>query len=194
MIAGNPKHVVWLDDEYGTSYEYSLSPWRRTLERMANSGSIRLHLCSSLGRLRSIVEERIGEDQTQASAVSLLILDVMLNFEECETFELLGFPDEHLISLQAGAQIAGLIRGKRYDESKRAPWLVALRSTPLLLLSANPQAPSWVKQQVGASQMNGVKVVMKNLQRRRGDVELEPAPEFEEACVELSALPGGTKK
>jgi hypothetical protein len=185
-IAG--KNVIWLDDEWESPYQFALGPWKRSVEQRTSQAGIKLHCCSSLVMFSEAVRRcsRASPDD-RAPGISLLIVDVMLNFDSCPTFSDIGFPQENIIPLEAGAQVAGLIRSSQFDES-RPHWLASVRETPLLVLSASPQAPGWVNREVGRSRMNGVEIVLKNLVRRSDGFAMEPEPEFTDAFGRLLSL------
>lgn len=168
--------VIWLDDELGSEYEFALAPWKRALEQHLARAGARLVRCRNL---EAFVEasKKFGAVPASGNRVALLIIDVMLNFEGCETFELLGFAKEKLIPLEAGARVAGLIRSSQFD-AVRLPWLTELRETPMLILSASPQAPGWVRRNVGPSRMTNVEVVIKNLVRQSDGLAMQPAQDF----------------
>jgi hypothetical protein len=190
MRGREPMDVLWLDDEFETNYAFSLTPWKRVLDRHNSNGAIRLHTCASLERFKVLVEQRQHKNQRDVAAApfDLLILDVMLNYEVAKNYGLFGFPDETLIPLEAGAQIAGLIRGGKYDDRQRPPWLRCIKNTPMLLLSASPMAPNWVRQQVEPARMQGVVIVRKDLQLRSDGLAMDPTPEFEESVRRLVGI------
>lgn len=172
MSEPTQRSVVWLDDEFDSEYEFALAPWKRALEQHVGQLGAKLLRCPSL-------EEFVKTIQRCATSgtVMLLVIDVMLNFESNTTFEPLGFANERLIPLEAGARIAGLIRSSLFDRARPA-WLTGLRNTPMLILSASPQAPDWVKREVGPSRMNCVEVVLKDLTRRSDGLAMEAEQEF----------------
>jgi hypothetical protein len=186
MNKASVSSVLWLDDEFETRYAFSLAPWQRVLDKRVRAGQMKVQLCNTLGKFRNLVEDRIQQLGTADSPFELLIIDVMLNLEETDNYSEFGFPDEDLIHLEAGAQIAGLIRGSQHEDKLRPPWLKALATTPLLLLSASPMAPNWVRRQVGHSRMKGVEVILKDL-RRKPDV-VEPSEDFDAAVGRLVGL------
>lgn len=178
--------VLWLDDEFGTPYEPTLAPWRRVLDRRAKEEAIRLVTCGTLEGFKQRVEGRLPAHGNAEPPFRLLILDVMLNQEHQTDFALFGFPDERLVNLTAGTQIAGLIRSSRYDRQIRPAWLQSLRDTPLLLLSGSPNARSWAEEAIGPSKMRGVEVVLKALLRRNDGHAA--VPEFDGAICSLCGL------
>jgi hypothetical protein len=130
--------VLWFDDEFGTDREASLAPWRRAMQAEHDKGRLRFRTCSKLSELAELLRSGVADDGTRgASTYSLLILDVMLNFEQGENYEQLGFEEELVIKLDAGAQIAGLIRSSKFDDG-RPEWLSHYGNVPLMLLSSSP--------------------------------------------------------
>ena len=173
------RSVIWLDDELASDYEFALTPWSRALEHRVGQLGAKLLRCQSLEKFVETVQQC-----TQSGSVALLVIDVMLNFEANKTFEPLGFANERLIPLEAGARIAGLIRSSLFDHA-RPPWLTALRSTPMLILSASPRAPDWVTREVGPSRMDDVEVVLKDLTPQSDGQAMEPVQAFFEVLNRL---------
>ncbi|WP_144290008.1 hypothetical protein [Ideonella sp. A 288] len=174
------RDVIWLDDEHGSRYAFALAPWRRALEQNLGRYRARLLCCRTLDSFADQVKQGV-----ERKSIALLIIDVMLAYDEPQhDFSPLGFPDEALFPLEAGAQIAGLLRSSEFD-GKRPEWLAAACSTPLMMLSASPQTHSWVVRNVGASRMKGVAIVLKNLSRSSDGHTLVPAAEFVETLDQL---------
>lgn len=181
MTQRSAAHAIWLDDELDPAKGYSaaLAPWRRTLELRERQGNLKLHTCYTL--------ESFVQQVSASTTPGLIIIDVMLELVEHRNFATLGFPKERLIPMEAGAQIAGLIRSTKYPDAQRPSWMPLLQSVPMLLLSASPNALTWTRQHVGASKMKGIEVVLKHLRYHADDSRHEPTPQFGAAIDNLLA-------
>lgn len=182
-----PANVLWLDDEFGTERESGLTPWKRELNKAEKKGRLKVRPCGRLDDFARLLEAGAPHAGDTFRAFDLLIIDVMLNLEVQTNYEPLGFDEELVIQMEAGAQIAGLIRGSLFD-GQRPNWLAAYRHVPLLVLSSSPEAPRWVAKQVGSRRMESVRVVVKALQTRSDGQGVDASKAFLEAVDAL--LPG----
>ena len=185
-----PLAVLWLDDEFGTEREPRLSPWMRPLRALEGTGHVRLTTCNRIADFAVHLGSKIAtEECTILPRHQLLILDVMLTEDKVENFESLGFEEERMFPLDAGAQVAGLLRSSLF-EGERKPWLRAYCDVPLMLLSSSPTLRSLVTKKVGNGRMFKVELISKRIELdARGD-RVVADPDFEAALRrQLGLLP-----
>lgn len=176
----DPPQVLWLDDELGTERQSRLSPWLRPLQEMERLRQIRLTMCNNADDFaRNLGRDLPDSQMSTLPRFHLLIIDVMLTEEQDRTFSSMGFPDEQLHPLDAGAQIAGLLRNPTYGEPSR--WLAAYSEVPILLLSSSPALNSLVRRKIGRGGAMGIEIVSKRLQIADRDEGIRADPAFVDA-------------
>jgi hypothetical protein len=150
-----PIRILWHDDEIGGARESYVSPWLNWFTKEAPLLNVTVRKTSKLSELSSALKSEVLN-------FSLLIIDVMLKREPDQTFCALGFPNERVLRLDAGAQIAGLLRNELFDH-QRPPWLNSYKATPLLLLSSSPTLSELVKLYVEADRRENIVAISKSL-------------------------------
>jgi CheY-like chemotaxis protein len=185
--------VLWLDDEFGTDGERVLDLWRRPLTAMRDPAPVRLHTCDRIARFAECL--RAGTNVSgngTPKRYDLIILDVMLNLDDVVSFSSLDFEDEQVIRMDAGAQLAELLRSSAHD-GRRAPWLQPYIAVPLVLLSSSPLVENLVMNRVGHKRMHGVEVFSKSLRLDTSETAATaPADDLNRLAAILRgiALPG----
>jgi hypothetical protein len=183
-----PAPVLWFDDEWNTEREAGLAPWRRALQAEQNAGRLQVSMCAQVAQFAQLLRDGATGPRDRWQSFKLLIIDVMLTNEPESTYASLGFDEERVIKLDAGAQIAALIRSSMFD-AERPDWLATYRTVPMLLLSSSPTLKTLVGNKVGHRRMEQVKLVSKSLVLRSGaGGGVDAHPEFLECVLEL--LPG----
>lgn len=171
-------NVIWLDDEFGTDSERVLSVWQRPF--VTGQGQDRAHLltCNQVEHFAKLVRDGIVEEgQPTRRHYDLIILDIMLNLEEGSHFGALGFADESIIPMDAGAQLAGLLRSTFHDD-RRPEWLRPYVEVPLILLSSSPLVVDLVMDHIGHRRMSGVEIFSKSLHLGSGAASVAGSPEY----------------
>lgn len=171
-----PKSVLWFDDEWGTARQAGLAPWLRALHAEERGHYMKLTMCNSLREFARLLHE--GPEPGRV--FDLLIIDLMLTDELETTYACMGFPNERVLRLDAGAQIAGLLRSSAFDD-ERASWLAAYQHVPILLLSNSPTLHALVINYVGHKRMDQIKVLSKEFVVRKGGDGVDAQPNFVEA-------------
>ena len=173
--------ILWLDDEWGTAREVSLAPWRRALQTEQERHRVRLRTCSQLHDFARSLREGVESPGTAGEpSHRLLIIDLMLSYERDMNYASLGFDDERVVKLDAGVQIAGLIRSSQFD-GQRPDWLAPYGRVPMLLLSSSPLLAQLVQAHVGYRRMQALRWVSKSLQQRPGGAGVDASADFLEA-------------
>lgn len=173
--------MLWIDDAWGTERETGLLPWRRTLQQFEDQGLAKVTTCSRLAEFARHL--RTPENVTNPS-FDLLVIDVMLTDEPESTYSCLGFPEEQVMRLDAGVQIAVLIRSSTFDLG-RPHWLSPYQSVPILLLSATPSLRSLVDGKLGYRRREKLLMLPKDLVRRTDQSGYDAHPDFGVAVKSL---------
>ena len=181
-----PTPVLWFDDEWGTEREPGLAPWQRALHAEQSAGRLRLTMCNRIVEFARLLRESTAAANPSQRRFALLIIDVMLTEEPEQSYRSLGFEDERVIKLDAGAQIAALIRSSMHDRD-RPEWLRGYVDVPMMLLSSSPNLTSLVSDKVGFRRMKSLKMVPKSLVTRAGHEGVDADEEFIETVRELLA-------
>ena len=142
-------------------------------------------MCAQVAQFAQLLRNGADGQRDRVRPFKLLIIDVMLTNEPEGTYASLGFEDERVIKLDAGAQIAALIRSSMFD-AERPEWLAAYRTVPMLLLSSSPTLKTLVSNKVGYRRMDHIKLVSKSLVLRSGQSGgVDAHPDFLECVLEL---------
>ncbi len=157
-------NILWHDDELQREDRYSLAPWRNWLQAIAFEANGRLACSATL--------EGLGELLRATNCTwHLIILDMRLAHEPDRTLAALGFPTELLLRVDAGLQIAALMRSSRFD-GKRPTWLQSVSATPLVLFSSSRVTEADLISYLGNDRRNGVTTILKSLDVREGSVQI----------------------
>ncbi|MFT3819692.1 MAG: hypothetical protein QM750_19010 [Rubrivivax sp.] len=176
--------VIWFDDEWNTEREDGLAPWQRALQAEQSAGRLRLTMCNRVVEFARLLRDSTAGEGAERRRFELLIIDVMLTNEPERTYASLGFDEERVIKLDAGAQLAALIRSTLFD-AERPEWLRAYVGVPMMLLSSSPNLRSLVSDKVGYKRMGSLKMVPKSLVTRAGHEGVDADEEFIETVREL---------
>jgi hypothetical protein len=147
--------VLWLDDELNSDRASYVLVWRRWLQIANDKGLCRLTTCNCLEQLSALLAPTDLE-------FDLLIFDVMLKREPLGHFGPLGFADERLLRMDAGAQIVGLLRNKQFDLD-RPTWLKHYANKPVVLFSSTPSLKNLLGQYVDSNRRDGLHCLVKSL-------------------------------
>lgn len=145
MAAPRNIRLLWHDDELDGPRSQYVAPWRKWFERLRPP--ITVTYTSTLAGFAAALSQ---EDEFQ-----LLVLDVMLKRERDTNFRALGFERERILRLDAGAQIAGLLRNQVFART-RPEWLKRHSRTTLVLLTSTPTVADLIQQYVDADLRTGV--------------------------------------
>jgi hypothetical protein len=137
--------LLWHDDELDGPRSQYVAPWRKWFERLRPPFSVTY--------TSTLVDFAAALRQTED--FQLLVLDVMLKRERDTDFRALGFERERILRLDAGAQIAGLMRNSVFART-RPDWLQRYSRTALVLLTSTPTVEDLIRQYVDADLRTGV--------------------------------------
>jgi hypothetical protein len=145
VTASRTIRLLWHDDELDGPRSQYVAPWRNWFERLRPPFSVTY--TSSLAGFAAALN--------QPNDFQLLVLDVMLKRERDTDFRALGFERERILRLDAGAQIAGLLRNPVFSLT-RPDWLRRYSRTTLVLLTSTPTVADLIRHYVDADLRAGV--------------------------------------
>lgn len=148
--------LLWHDDELDGARTPYVAIWRTWFDRRAASIGAVMRCTSTLREFSSAL-------QAAKPRFDLLVIDVMLKREPDTNFSSFGFARERILRLDAGAQIAGLLRNGGDFERNRSDWLKSYASTPIVLLSSTPTVVDLLKHYVDADRRDGVLGLVKSV-------------------------------
>jgi hypothetical protein len=168
MKALSPIDVIWHDDELTPDREARLAPYRRWFLDQEKAGRLKLRTTKELSELASLLGD------AQLPPAHLLVLDVKLTREKATNFDMLGFPRETILKLEAGVQLVALLRNKEFRQDLR-PALCRYDQTPVVLLSSSTVVQEAVKIQVNGDKRDNILVVFKSLDNSSSETSVHRA-------------------
>lgn len=147
--------ILWHDDELDSNRAAYVAPWRKWFDRNAPKLGAAMQYTATLAQFAQAL-------RSDGPTIDLLVIDVMLKREREQDFSILGFAREKLLRMDAGAQVAGLLRNSGFDGT-RPDWLRRYRRTPVVLLSSTSTVMDLLKKYVDGDSRESVFAVVKTL-------------------------------
>ena len=165
-------NLLWFDDDLlprseGESYERKrLQTWLRYLNTTDRVERICLIEVRDLAGFRDQLTRRFDKPANHPEHIDAFLIDVLWRESgqvQAWTFGDLApvFSDEKILPLDAGAQLIGLMRNRRYA-GKRPDWLTAFDTHPIAVLTTLTDHRGTVEKHLDEDVLAGLKVLLKD--------------------------------
>ncbi len=171
------KTIVWLDDHF-KNFPKKLEIWTTFLDKMKDK--ISYFPVATLEDFADFLADRANYNVGQEGYIDALLLDVMLSsgMQRNPNFGKLGFPDDKLLSLEAGAQILGFIHNPSRCND-RPDWLNTYQGRPTALFTSYSTVKSMWQGHIDLSITKNTKLYNALIKNDIiGQFKLEPDQDF----------------